>query len=133
MKTLRLLGYLLVVTVLSVGFVSCSDDDNDKDDTTQIVGKWEFTKLEFWEAGNESNVESENRSGDYWTFNADKSGYDTDEESNFTWSISSDKLTLVYPNNLGTYSFTIESFNSKTLIVLYKDSEGYWRSTYQKR
>ena len=132
MKTLRLLSYLLVVTVLSAGFVSCSDDDNDKDDTTQIVSKWEFTKLEFWEAGNESNVESENRNGDYWTFNADKSGYDTDEESNFTWSISNDKLTLVYPTGIGTYTYTIVSLNSSTLVVLYKDEEGYWRSTFKK-
>lgn len=132
MKTLRLLSYLLVVALFSVSFVSCSDDDDDKDPDTELVGKWEFTKLEFWEEGKEGDVESEVRSGDYWTFNTDKSGYDSDEESDFTWSVKDDKLVQVYPGSIGTYTYTINSLNSKTLVVTYKDEEGYWRSTFKK-
>ena len=83
MKTLRLLSYLLVIA-LSVGFVSCSDDGDDKDEIS-IVGKWKSTDNDVLEF--ESN-------GTFMYYYDDG-----DNDEGGKWKIESGKLYMMWLEN----------------------------------
>ena len=48
MKTFRLIGMALLAIVMSVGFIACSnDDDDDKETSTSLVGTtWKVTSVD---------------------------------------------------------------------------------------
>ena len=76
MKTLRLIGLLIMAVMASINFTACGDDDDD-DPSNPIVGVWQ------------NDDEGEHLR---WTFNADGSGseylyYDDDSES-FTYQFT---------------------------------------------
>lgn len=48
MKTLRFIGMALVAIIMSVNFVACGDDDDDKSgDAANFIGKWKIEKTNY--------------------------------------------------------------------------------------
>lgn len=49
MKTLRILGTTLLITVLCLNFTACSDDDDDGVNVNQLEGTWGLVRSAGWE------------------------------------------------------------------------------------
>lgn len=108
MKTLRLLGMILMTLFLSINFIACSNDDDDDDTSTpSIVGTWKYT---------DSDEEVELT----LTFKSNKTGVVTvtsyedgrqvaNQTENFEYSYNSteEKVTIVGSELEGTYNVTI--------------------------
>lgn len=107
--------------MISTTFVACSNDDNDGDDSSAIVGSWKYT-------GSESSDGFTFTWTEWLTFNKDNKGKyrmeDSDDDSiefSFTWKLSGNTLKIVptgayYDDEIVT-SFTIISVNSTTLVM----------------
>ena len=116
MKTLRLIGMAVIAVIMSVNFVACSDDDEDKGSSNPIVGTWQEDE------GN----------GNYfvWKFNADGTGIEQEyyngqlyEPDTFTYTYDEKTtvLTITYKEegdliaeDIDTYYVTI---NGNTMEV----------------
>ena len=48
MKTLRLIGTILLMVVLCLNFTACGDDDDDDIDVSQLEGTWGLTHSAGW-------------------------------------------------------------------------------------
>ncbi len=119
MKTLRLLGYLLVA-VLCIGFASCSSDDDEGTQSNLLIGEWEQVRSSGWyleDGGKESW--NETTSGLYVVFDEDHKFRFYEEDYDYvesgTWSISGNKLTLVHDGE--RVEGTIKELTSSKLVV----------------
>lgn len=116
-----------MVTVLSVGFVSCSDDDDDEPDfSTSIVGTWEEAYGKYdWNFGDGKEQEESALSDFFFVFESDGTWYDYETGDNITeskqkysgkWSIKGNVLTRTTNEN-ETYTETIVELTSTKLVI----------------
>lgn len=93
----------VMVAMLSVGFVSCGDDDSGSD--IPIVGTW---------------VDTDDNSDVSFTFNGDGSGYLKDKSGtsnfNYAYDESSKTLKLWYVNSSLVYTYTV-TLTGNTLML----------------
>ena len=48
MKTLRLIGSVIMAIMLSINFIACSDDEEDRSgDAANFVGKWKIERTNY--------------------------------------------------------------------------------------
>lgn len=99
MKTFRLVGMALIAILLSVGFTSCSKDDND--DSSSIVGVWEYTSN-----NDGSGTIAFGSDGTLiWIYDDD---YDDLSGSDYTYSLKGNTLKIVWCGDDYTYgNFTM--------------------------
>lgn len=120
------------MAVLCVGFVSCSDDD-DEDYSKSIIGTWEMTNTKGWyyAVGNDKEYWDENaEAGEYQiTFKSDNTGYsyeDGEFDGNFKWSLNDGKLKIFATNEDGEEKndeATIKELTSNKLVLFFVEKE----------
>jgi len=131
-----------MVTVLSVGFISCSDDDDDADYSTSIVGSWQLSHSKGWDIYNGNKDTWDDAEDDtFWVFNSDGTGYNYYSYETgkfyFDWSIKNDVLT-VYEEGGDTDKYTIKQLTSDKLVVFHTwnspedKEEGECTDTYKR-
>ncbi len=121
MKTFKLLFMLLMMVVCSVGFTSCSNDDEvaDGSSVAGILGTW---------------VQEEENTKTTFTFNKDGSGSKTEEETDkkgnivetetkvFDYTYDSEKHTLMYNEKGSTTVYKYEAtLTGHTLMLEWGD------------
>ncbi|GCB33424.1 lipocalin family protein [Bacteroides faecalis] len=141
MKTLRILGTTLLITVLCLNFTACSDDDDDEDNrplSEKIVGHWVLTYEEgFIKEANYPDHEWSHAPKDEYeyfgnfTFRADGtySQYDLDgtstPQSIEKWSVNGDVITLIEDEHEQYDLKVVEITNDKLILEHYFKDEGY--------
>lgn len=140
MKNLKNLSLLLMIT-LCTGFISCSDDDENIN-SDLLVGKWKAVQYEGWEKGNDGSYDDLGDSNPdlYTVINTDGTGYDYEstypnDKNAFTWTLSGNKIHLIYTHNSEEGIMTIVSLTSDQLIVEAKEvytDEGVKYTFYRK-
>lgn len=145
MKTLKYLSFLLFAFVLSAGFASCSDDDEEEIDPSAIVDTWEAV----WDEGYdiyyddpEYNKEWSNAvSDDPLIFNADGTGYERYVgNGKFSWKLEGNQLTIIKEIIHNEYYLTeirkVLKLNSSEMILEYSEQkklyEHYFKTTFKK-
>lgn len=137
MKTFKLLSYLLLITMLSAGFVSCSDDDDDTDYATSIVGTWELIYSKGWENNDgDKEILDDAESGEFHVFESDGTGYGYEKEYpeygyHYTWSIKNNILTIREDGEI--FTLTIKHLSSSKM-ELYENwgEDGEVTGTYRR-
>ena len=153
MKTLRILGTTLLITVLCLNFTACSDDDDDEENrplSEKIVGHWVLT----YEEGyiKDSNYPEDDHAWNHapkdeceyfgnFTFREDGtySEYDLDGTSNpqsiEKWSVNGNVITLIEDEH-EQYDLKVLEITSNKLVLEYylKDetTEDYAKMTYKR-
>ncbi|WP_341905571.1 hypothetical protein [Fluviicola taffensis] len=118
---------LLLLSIIAIGFSSCSKEKRIEKHLYSKSGKWNNTLYDYkyyYNGVQESSIVYQNagyiefeKDGKFtWVFTADGS---TDASSG-TWSNTEDKLTLVEPGN--TVIYTILEESKKTLKLEYSES-----------
>ncbi len=124
MKTLKYLSFLLFAFVLSVGFASCSDDD-ESIDPAAIVGKWEAVWSEGYEIDDEepeyNDRWSEEVGGEFVTFEADGSGYYQNNTQEFSWKLEGNQLMI--DERYSTEVYTVVKLNASEMVLEYYEKE----------
>lgn len=132
MKHLKLFMTLLMLVSVSVGFVSCSDDDDNKAGGNSLLGTWQMVKYVHTENGTiEETIDStEGLEADgfyvwltvekemlYMSSNieADKDDY----EEPYTYNVNGDKLILTDANSNDheTWTLTYRFENSQLVLI----------------
>lgn len=136
--------YWLGCLCMAVAFVSCSsDDDEEVGSDNELVGCWlqiaeegwykeDGVIVDEWDEPDDSNI--------YAYFYKDGTGVvkEYGMSFEFTWSLSSNKLTVTTYGETGTA--TVKTLNSTTLIIESKDKyvdegvtcEEYTLQTYKR-
>ena len=104
----------LMVSMLSVGFASCGDDDDDGDGNFSIVGKWTM-----YESAH--NGDSEGELVAEIVFNADNTG--TYEEYNSSGVLRGKIEPLTYNLNGNALSFNINGDTGTWYITIVSSKE----------
>lgn len=124
MKTLRFVGYVLILMLCAT---ACSDDDDDNY-AESIIGTWQLVHEKGWYEDEDEreewddNAESENV---YIKFNTDGSGYEEEKgygKNHFTWTIKGNKLITVDSDYNDEEEVIIKSL-SATKLELYSAGE----------
>ncbi len=119
---------MLLAAVLCAGFVSCKDDDDDKQDGTpeglidsdkesgmsvSLIGTWKCS----YSGGYELLTFRSDGTGVYFDYDED---YGSDRET-FTWMQNNGKLILIFGGEKETY--TIVSVTSTKLTLMFDDED----------
>lgn len=129
MKTLRLIGTTLLMVMLAVNFMACSDDDeNDKPviEEANLIGKWQSTweKIHKVENGKEAVISDEAYTNGLWEFKADGTCIESRVEGGYTetsrWSLKGDKLTISYDDGYDD-DYTVKELTTNKLILAFED------------
>lgn len=113
---------ILMATVVSVSFVSCSSDD---DDSASIVGTWRD--------GN-STMELGSGGSYYSYYGSDRTGSESQyRKGTYSYNASQGLMTInivAVPNHNNAYqeTFIVQTLTSSTLVLIYTDGsvEGYY-------
>lgn len=138
----------LMVVALCVGFASCSEDDETKGNGeikgSNLVGTWECT----WNKGylREQDFEEDNEEWDepytdmVVTFKSDGTAITIDEGDvdSFRWTLSGNKLTMIYDDEYDDSSentdvFTIKTLTKDKLVIFVKEGNWYYDEYTYKR
>ncbi len=118
---------VLLAVVFSMGFVACSDDDDDSGVTvSNLVGTWYFEDgeggIEWIIRENGTGVETENYDGDKF-------------EDPFTWKLEDNVFHVWYTEDANDYyMYRIVSLNGNKLVLAdVEDEDGQYRVTLTKR
>jgi len=113
MKKLHSILALLLITLCSMNFVACSDDD-DEATSSEIIGKWAFS-----DDPDAGFIFKENGELLYW-----EGGY---EDNEGTYRVSGKKLILECEEDGETWrsEYTITTLNSTTLIFSGYDEDEF--------
>lgn len=140
MKIFKLLSVLLFIT-LSIGFVSCSKDDDEptKDNEPTLVGKWEVMKHEYNAFVNGNSVDKVDMGDgtEFWIFNADGTGI-ANGTTSYTWTLEGSSLTIKYMDESKEKTETneVQKLTDQELVLYntYKEREDdfYDRYTFKK-
>ena len=113
---------IVVVALLSAGFVSCGDDDEKKEDVSaSILGSWKYT---FTDDGDKVVSVT--------TFVADGTGYAVatingvhQETETFTWEYNTKAktLTLDFDDDDDYEVYTVETLTNTKLVIKDKDGD----------
>ena len=129
MKTLRLIGTTLLMVMLAVNFIACSDDDeNDKPviEEANLIGKWQSTweKIHKVENGKEAVISDEAYTNSLWEFKADGTCIESRVAGGYTetsrWSLKSDKLTISYDDGYDD-DYTVKELTTNKLVLAFED------------
>lgn len=129
MKTLRLIGTTLLMVMLAVNFMACSDDDeNDKPviEEANLIGKWQSTweKIHKVENGKEAVISDEAYTNGLWEFKADGTCIESRVEGGYTetsrWSLKGDKLTISYDDGYDD-DYTVKELTTNKLVLAFED------------
>lgn len=129
MKTLRLIGTTLLMVMLAVNFIACSDDDeNDKPviEEAYLIGKWQSTweKIHKVENGKEAVISDEAYTNGLWEFKADGTCIESRVEGGYTetsrWSLKGDKLTISYDDGYDD-DYTVKELITNKLVLAFED------------
>lgn len=149
MKKINFLWLVIILTLLPISFVSCSDDDEEGvGSTSELVGTWEIVSHTYqWkEDGIIIEEGTENDSNTRITFNEDgtcKGAEFYNDKWNWdwngTWSYKNGKLSIAYPDS-ETETATVKELTSSKLVLEYIDKytedgtsyEDYEHSEYHK-
>lgn len=129
MKTLRLIGTTLLMAMLAVNFIACSDDDeNDKPviEEANLISKWQSTweKIHKVENGKEAVISDEAYTNSLWEFKADGTYIESRVEGGYTetsrWSLKGDKLTISYDDGYDD-DYTVKELTTNKLVLAFED------------
>ena len=119
MKTLRLIGSVIMAIMLSINFIACSDDEEDRSgDAANFVGKWKIERtnyegeIEEWDGYPYLVVTASNF---YFT---DEAGTTKSDNSTYTYDAKNKVINAKYVN--GGESYTIK-------VVKLTDTEFQWQ------
>ena len=122
MKTLRFVFWSLCIFLLSTGWASCSDDEEEQD-AARLVGSWETIRYEGYEqsvTGDYYEWDDEVTDGDIIVFRADGTGTSNDDV--LSWQLDGDRLTIV--SNGETNVFTVLELEASRFVMEYYDNNG---------
>lgn len=141
MKTLRLIGTALLMVVLCINFVACSDDEDEEANkplSEKLIGHWVLTYEEgFIKEANQPDYEWSHAPKDEceyfgnFTFRADGtySEYELDGTSNpqsiEKWSVNGNVITLIEDEHERYDLKVIEITSDKLVLEHYFKDEGY--------
>ena len=139
MKELKYLSLFLFAVVLSLGFVSCGDDDDDVS-KSELVGKWECIKnvgYERYESHPDWNDEWDNN-GEGVTIKLNEDGTYSFMGESGTWKLDGKKLMLTTEGE--TQTATILEMSSSKIVLEASESgtdedgkyEFYSKMTFKK-
>lgn len=137
MKKLVNLGFAIMAFLICGITSSCGSDSDDSENEVQsysqiIVGIWSAEK--FQNVDYSGNVINEGKEDEVWRFQND--GYAVrgkhDNAGGYTWKTSKEKWNITGTIlSIGNNSYTINSMNSKTMILDNKRSSdierGFWK------
>lgn len=137
MKNLKFLSFVLFA-ILSVGFISCGDDDDEIGGKDTLVGTWQCTWSEGYEKDllNSNNDDEWNGAEDFTaTFKAD--GTAVIDGDGCKWKLEGNKLSIVDDDARDEWDvFTVLKLTDSELIIesYEKDDryEYYDKSTFKK-
>lgn len=104
MELKKFVSIMLLIVAVSMGFSSCSDDDNPQDGISQIlIGRWQsayYAEADEVDADdldvNDTKLNCDHQV--FMVFNSDGTGHQIDEEDDtdikFTYKIKGDKIYL---------------------------------------
>lgn len=132
MKHLKLFMTLLMLVSVSVGFVSCSDDDDNKADGNSLLGTWQMVKSVYTENGTIertiNSTEDLEEDGFYVWLTVEKemlymsSNIETDKddyEEPYTYKVNGDKLILTDANSKDHETWTLNyRFENSQLVLI---------------
>ena len=152
MRTLRLIGSVIMVIMMSLNFIACSDDDeNDNRPLAEkLIGHWvltyeegfekDFEHPEYDEAWSHAPKDECEYFGNF-TFREDGtySEYDLDGTSNpqsiEKWEVNGDVITLI-EDEYEQYDLKVLEMRSSKLVLEFHDkdeaSEHYAKMTYKR-
>lgn len=141
MKNLKFLSFMLFA-ILSVGFISCGDDDDEIGGKDTLVGTWQCTWSEGYEKylHNSDNDDEWNGAEDFTTtFKAD--GTVTADGDTGKWKLEGNKLTMTFTYGNDETESDVQVFtvlkltDSEMIIESYEKNdeyEYYDKSTFKK-
>ena len=103
---------ILMVAIVSIGFVSCGDDDDDEEQVNPIVGTWTYVERNWSEM---CTFKSDGTFKLIWQ----EEGYSGEESGTWNYNANDHKLTMttVVGEKLGSHTYTvILQGNQMTLI-----------------
>lgn len=115
-QSFRFLSMILIVVLMGVGFVACSEDD---DNNSNIVGKWICT--------------NKYRDTPYWVFNSNGTGYAMDyygDQMPFSYKLKGTTITVAWDDDWDDPDVWIIVLSDNTLTLYYDDGEVDW--TFEK-
>lgn len=127
---------LLLLMMVSFGFVSCSDDDEGSADTSLLYGRWELVHYQgFYYDYDGQRVEfDEPGYGEYYEFFDNGTAILSGEGEIFTWSLSGNRLTISAYGESETA--TITSLTGTELVIESsgrdEDGEYYEKLTFRR-
>ena len=110
-KNLFRLMALMMVAMLTIGFISCSKDDDDDDNSTSIVGTW---KYQFGKNNYALLTFSQNGICNYYEYD---DGETDNESASYTYSNSILKITFYQENRYYTETIKVASLTKTTLVL----------------
>lgn len=120
--------YFAFMTMLCCGLTACGGDDNEGVvDADDLIGKWTLIK-EVWVEDGERGVDLNDPGDAILCFYEDGTGYDQENFGSESWidyfnyTISGNKLRIVYEGDPEPEIATIMTLNANQLVLL---DEGY--------
>ena len=112
-----------MVAIVSVGFVSCGDDDDDeKDGGTSIVGTWRYSYDYYGEdEGYEQYIFKRDGSGFYEDWGYENGRAELYDRMAITYSYSEkDKELVIIEDDGDVFQYTVVALTSTRLVLLEK-------------
>ena len=123
MKTFRFFATLLIIT-LCAGFTSCSDDDDENESNSPLVGTWIMTKSI---KDGRTRIPGQNGfdGGLGLVFSANGTFYnlvenEKAEDGKYSYDEKGNTLTLIYTDD-ETLFCSVKSFSESALIISYTE------------
>lgn len=85
MKTFRFLGIAIIAILMIVNFTSCSSDDDEKDNSSLLIGRWQLVS--------DREVYEFKANGEFFLYEYDEDG---DIGAKGTWEKSDNSLKLKF-------------------------------------
>lgn len=125
---------LLLLMMVSLGFVSCSDDDEGSADTSLLYGRWELVRDQgfYYDYDGERVEYDEPIYGEYYEFFDDGTALLYGERCN--WSLSGNRLTISMYGESETATITSLTGSELVIEASGRDEEGeyYEKLTFHR-
>lgn len=117
---------ILMVAIVNVGFVSCGDDDDDKNEEgISIVGTWRHD----FSSGYILLILKSNGKGLLEEYDSASGGIEYSEEITYYYDKEKERYMIIEKDGEYTYTYPIQYYNETTLVLVNPDgkSETYTR------
>lgn len=111
---------ILMVAIVSVGFVSCGDDEDDsnhKDNTVSIVGTWRHD----FSSGYQLLVFKSNGKGFLEEYDSESGGIEYSDEITYYYDNEKERYMIIEKDGEYTYTYPIQYYNETTLVLVDPD------------